>query len=61
MTNFIFADRETIWLADRNELIVLDAKNGNVLEKGKHDIEKPEFILQNEREEAVIGGRDELA
>ena len=61
LTNFVFADAETILIADKNELITLDAKNGKRIEKIKHDVEKAQFVLINERGEAVVGGRDEIA
>jgi outer membrane protein assembly factor BamB len=61
LTNFVFSDKETLILADKNELIVLEANSGKVIEKLKHDIEKPEFVLLNEKKEAVVGGRDEIA
>ena len=48
-------------LADKNDLIALDAKNGKRIEKIEHDVEKAQFVLINERGEAVVGGRDEIA
>ncbi len=61
LTNFIFSDVNTILIADKNELIMLDAKNGKRIEKFEHDVEKAQFVLINERGEAVVGGRDEIA
>ena len=61
LTNFVFLDANTILIADKNDLITLDAKNGKRLEKFEHDIEKAQFVLINERREAVVGGRDEIA
>lgn len=61
LTNFVFADANTILIADKNDLIMLDAKNGNRIEKVKHKIEKAQFVLVNERGEAVVGGREEIA
>ena len=61
LTNFVFADAEKILIADKNDLIMLDAKNGKRIEKVEHDVEKAQFVLVNERGEAVIGGRDEIA
>ncbi|CAN5859892.1 hypothetical protein BH20ACI4_BH20ACI4_29880 [soil metagenome] len=61
LTNFVFSDANTILIADKDDLITLDAKNGKRLEKFEHDVEKAQFILINERGEAVVGGRDEIA
>jgi hypothetical protein len=48
-------------IADKDDLIALDAKNGKRIEKFEHDVEKAQFVLINERGEAVVGGRDEIA
>ena len=61
LTNFVFADTNTILIADKDDLITLDAKNGKRIEKFEHDVEKAQFVLINERGEAVVGGRDEIA
>ncbi len=61
LTNFVFADTNTIVLADKNDLITIDARSGKRIEKIEHDVEKAQFVLINERGEAVVGGRDEIA
>ena len=61
LTNFVFADADTILLADKNELIEINAKTGKSDLKFKHDIEDAQFVLINESNQAVVGGRDELA
>ncbi len=61
LTNFVFADANTILIADKNELITIDARNGKRIDKFEHDVERAQFILINERGEAVVGGRDEIA
>lgn len=61
LTNFAFADENTIVFADRDDLISIDARNGKRIGKAEHDIEKAAFVLVNERREAVVGGRDEIA
>ncbi|MGI8884681.1 MAG: PQQ-binding-like beta-propeller repeat protein, partial [Pyrinomonadaceae bacterium] len=61
LTNFVFSDANTILIADKDDLITLDAKNGKRIEKFEHDVEKSQFVLINERGEAVVGGRDEIA
>lgn len=61
LTNFVFADASTILIADKNDLITLDARSGKRIEKSEHDVARAQFVLINERGEAVIGGRDEIA
>ena len=61
LTNFVFANRAIIALADKNELITINARNGKVIAKIKHDVEKAQFVLINESGAAVVGGRDEIA
>ncbi|MBA4121278.1 MAG: PQQ-binding-like beta-propeller repeat protein [Acidobacteria bacterium] len=61
LTNFVFADANTILVADKDDLITIDAKDGKRINKLEHDVEKAQFILINESGEAVIGGRDEIA
>ncbi len=61
LTNFAFTDANTIVFADKDDLTALNAKNGSRVGKVKHDIEKAAFVLVNERGEAVVGGRDEIA
>ena len=61
LTNFVFADAGTILIADRDDLISIDAKTGKRREQIEHKVEKAQFILINERGDAVVGGRDEIA
>jgi hypothetical protein len=61
LTNFVFSDKNTILLADKNELISIDANTGKANGKLKHDIDKTAFVLLNERGEAVVGGQNEIA
>ncbi|MDQ3749351.1 MAG: PQQ-binding-like beta-propeller repeat protein [Acidobacteriota bacterium] len=61
LTNFVFADANTILVADKDDLITIDAKDGERINKLEHDVEKAQFIFINESGEAVIGGRDEIA
>lgn len=61
LTNFVFADANTILIADKDDLVTLDARNGKRVGKFEHDVERAQFVLINERGEAVIGGRDEIA
>ena len=61
LTNFVFADANTIFVADKNDLITIDAQTGKRVNKFEHDIEQAQFVLINERGDAVVGGRDEIA
>ncbi len=61
LTNFVFTDLNTIFVADKNDLVSLDARNGKRIAKFEHDVEKAQFVLINEGGNAVVGGRDEIA
>ena len=61
LTNFVFANANTILVADKDDLMTIDAKDGKRINKLEHGVEKAQFILVNERGEAVIGGHDEIA
>lgn len=61
LTNFVFSDANTILLADRDDLISIDARTGKRKEKFEHKIERAQFVLLNERGNAVVGGRDDIA
>ena len=61
LTNFVFAGRETILIADKDDLISLNAKNGKRLRKSGHRVKNPQFVLMNENGQAVVGGSDTLS
>ena len=61
LTNFVFADQNTILIADKDDLITLDARNGKRTAKRDHKIDKAQFVLINESGQAVVGGRNEIA
>lgn len=61
LTNFVFADANTILIADKDDLITLDARNGKRIAKLDHKIDKAQFVLINESGLAVVGGRNEIA
>jgi outer membrane protein assembly factor BamB len=61
LTNFAFADAGMILIADRDDLISIDTRTGKLREKSEHGVEKAQFILVNERRQAVVGGRSEIA
>ena len=61
LTNFAFSDASTIVIADKDELITLDSRNGKRLSKRSHKVEKAQFVLINESGQAVVGGPEEIA
>ena len=61
ITNLLLLDRNTIAIADRDDLIFLDATNGKRKLRVSHKIERPSFGLINERGDIVIGGQSEIA
>ncbi|HEX8775391.1 MAG TPA: PQQ-binding-like beta-propeller repeat protein [Pyrinomonadaceae bacterium] len=61
ITNIAMPDASTIIIADRDDLIFLDAQTGKRRMKSSHRIERAAFVLINERGEGVVGGRDEIA
>ncbi len=61
ITNLLLPDRNTIAIADRDDLIFLDASNGKRTLRVSHKIEHPSFGLINERGDIVIGGQSEIA
>jgi outer membrane protein assembly factor BamB len=61
LTNFVFADANTILVADRDDLITIDARTGKKTAGFEHDVEKAQFVLINESGAAVVGGKDEIA
>lgn len=61
ITNLLLPDRNTIAVADRDDLIFIDASNGKRTLRVSHKIERPSFGLINERGDIVIGGQSEIA
>ena len=61
LTNFVFADVNRILIADKDDLITIDARSGKRLSKRGHKIDKAQFVLINEGGQAVVGGRNEIA
>ncbi len=61
LTNFVFTDAKTIFIADKDDLIQLETRNGKRLNKIEHKVEKAQFVIQNETNELVVGGKDEIA
>lgn len=61
ITNLLFPDFNRIVIADRDDLIFLDPRNGKKLSSVSHKIERPSFGVLNERGDIVIGGQSEIA
>ncbi len=61
LTNFIFSDANTITVADNDDLIQLDARNGKRTSKIDHKIDKAQFVIQNENNQLVVGGKDTVS
>jgi len=61
ITNIVLPDAGTIMLADRDDLITIDTANGKRRSRSSHRIKGASFALLNERNEVVIGGREEIA
>jgi outer membrane protein assembly factor BamB len=61
ITNLALPDASTILVADRDDLIWIDAATGKRRAKISHRIERAAFVLVNERGAAVVGGRNEIA
>jgi outer membrane protein assembly factor BamB len=61
ITNLAMPDSNTIVIADRDDLILIDTATGKRRAKASHKIEAASFVLINERREAVVGGRNEIA
>ena len=61
IANLALPDSSTVVIADRDDLILIDAATGKRRAKTSHQIEAAAFVLINERREAVVGGRNEIA
>jgi outer membrane protein assembly factor BamB len=61
LTNFIFSDANTITVADKDDLFQLDARNGKRTGKTDHKIDKAQFVIRNENNQLVIGGKDTIS
>ena len=61
ITNLLVPDRNTIAIADRDDLIFIDATNGKRTARYPHKIDRASFGLLNERGDVVIGGQSEIA
>ena len=61
ITNVVMPDTATLVVADHDDLIVIDARTGKRRTKISHGVEKAAFVLLNERGEAIVGGKNEVA
>ncbi|HEV7906289.1 MAG TPA: PQQ-binding-like beta-propeller repeat protein [Pyrinomonadaceae bacterium] len=61
ITNLALPDRQTILVADRDDLIWIDTATGKRRAKLAHKIERASFVVLNEAGAAVVGGRNEVA
>ncbi len=61
ITNMVLPERDTVVVADRDDLIFIDARTGKRRLKVSHGVERAAFVVLNERGEAVVGGRGEIA
>src|SRR4030095_9753099 len=61
ITNLLIPDLNTIALADRDDLLFIDATSGKRVSKVSHRIERASFGLLNESGNVVIGGQSEIA
>ena len=60
ITNLVMPDRNTIAIADRDDLIFIDAGTGKRRAHVSHKIERASFGTLNERGDIVIGGQSEI-
>lgn len=61
LTNFIFRSRNEIAIADKDDVMIIDAASGKRTSKWEHKIDRAQFVITNESGRLVVGGRDEMA
>lgn len=61
ITNLLVPGPNVLAVADRDDLIFVDAQTGKRTARVSHKIERPSFGLLNERGDIVIGGQSEIA
>ncbi len=61
ITNLLLPARNTIAIADRDDLITIDAMTGKRTSRVSHKIERASFGLMNDNGDIVIGGQSEIA
>ena len=61
ITNLLIPGPNVLAVADRDDLIFVDAQTGKRTSRVSHKIERTSFATLNERGEIVIGGQSEIA
>jgi outer membrane protein assembly factor BamB len=61
ITNMVMPDPSMLVVADRDDLIIIDARTGKRRTKVSHGVERAAFVILNERGQAVVGGKNEIA
>ena len=61
ITNLLVPGPNVLAVADRDDLIFVDAQTGKRAARVSHKIERASFGLSNERGDVVIGGQSEIA
>jgi outer membrane protein assembly factor BamB len=61
ISNLVQTRDGKIVIADKDDLIVIDPATGKRTAKYSHKIDRAGFVLLNEREQAVVGGHNEIA
>lgn len=61
ITNMVMPDPSSIYIADRDDLIVVETTTGRRRSRVKHGIERASFGLLNEGGDVVVGGQSEIA
>ncbi len=61
IANIALPDPSTVMIADRDEIVMIDAATGKPRARVKHRIERAAFVLINESGQAVVGGSSEIA
>ena len=61
ITNLLVPDANILAIADRDDLIFVDASTGKRVAKVSHRIDRASFGLLNERGDVIIGGQNEIA
>ena len=61
ITNLLIPGPNTLAVADRDDLILVDAQTGKRMSRVSHKIERASFGILNERGDVVIGGQSEIA
>jgi len=61
ITNLVLPEASTIAVADHDDLITIDTASGKRRAHSPHKIKGAAFALLNERNEVVIGGREDIA